>query len=262
MKGYLGCVQSKYCSAGRYYYGTCFRNAKDMDDGEPSGIKCYAGYTCPSSCNATAPSNVAVTAISPTKATVSWTPGTNGVSQSIYAGTNKTEVEQNCPAGIGPGKSCVVAATELDASQTSYTTGEVLSPGTVYYWRVVTFKDSACSANSSTARALSSCLLSPASAAMVAGASLTFTESVNSSAEVQKVDFSVSGGNISLSPTSDTGYPYQTRALALTPTNPNVTLGAAVYLTGDTNPACTSTSSVVVTLPGPWWQVKDMEFLS
>jgi len=60
MKGYLGCVQSKYCSAGRYYYGTCFRNAKDMDDGEPSGIKCYAGYTCPSSCNATAPSNVVV----------------------------------------------------------------------------------------------------------------------------------------------------------------------------------------------------------
>jgi len=60
MKSYLGCVQSKYCSAGRYYYGTCFRNAKDMDDGEPSGIKCYAGYTCPSSCNATAPSNVVV----------------------------------------------------------------------------------------------------------------------------------------------------------------------------------------------------------
>jgi len=60
MKGYLGCVQSKYCGPGRYHTSSCFRNARDMDDGEPSGIKCYAGYTCPSSCNATAPSNVAV----------------------------------------------------------------------------------------------------------------------------------------------------------------------------------------------------------
>jgi hypothetical protein len=83
-------------------------------------VKCWQeACGCTPLCGATAPANVIVSAISPTKATVSWTPETNGVSQSIYAGTNKTEVEQNCPNGIGPGKSCVVADTGLTLPKAS-----------------------------------------------------------------------------------------------------------------------------------------------
>jgi len=97
------------CVCGSYKITDCAK----ADNCPKSGLGNFCGYdkngnkkyyctrtfcnTCPS-CDTTAPSNVAVTAVSPTRATVTWMPGANGVSQSVYAGTDKTKVEQNCPA--------------------------------------------------------------------------------------------------------------------------------------------------------------------
>ncbi|SRR5581483_1037276 len=251
------------CKCGKTTTTECTKSCNSTEGGlcgyTAKGVPKYWCTTsfcnkCPT-CNTTAPSNLNVTAVSPTKATASWTPGSNGVSQSIYAGTDKTEVEKNCPAGAGPGLSCAVADTGLSATQTSYTSGDVLSPGTVYYWRVVTYKDSGCSSASTTVRAVSSCLLSPASATLTVGSTQVFTTSVNSSSEIQKVNFNASSGNISINPGSDSSYPFQTTATALNQTASPVTLTGSVYLTGGVNSACSSTASVIVLNPGPWWQV-------
>jgi len=94
-------VHNKGCVCGSYKITDCAKadNCQGKDQGDFCGYDkrgnkkyyCTTTFcnTCPS-CNTTAPSNVAVTAVSPTRATVTWTPGANGVSQSVYAASGES----------------------------------------------------------------------------------------------------------------------------------------------------------------------------
>jgi hypothetical protein len=70
---------------------------------------------------------------------------------------------------------------------------------------------------------------------------------------VSKVTFSSSNNGIVESSGSDTSHPYITTATAVSLGTATITaeavMGWAVV--------CFNTASVTVTLPGPWWQVKD-----
>lgn len=220
----------------------------------------YETYNCVSTCSATAPTNLTITPLSLTSSRANWTPGTGGVSQSIYIGSNKTDVEANCASG-----SCAVAVTTLGATQSNYTTGSVLSPGTTYYYRVVNVGGAACSANSSTATSLLSCSLNPTALSLSPGQNSNITASVNASPDILRVDFASSSPSASVSPASDATYPYSTTVTANS--TGNATITATVYYTGGTVacqtgsasfPGSQSTSVTVLNTPA-WWQVKDSD---
>lgn len=59
----------------------------------------YDTYNCVSVCASTAPANVSFTPISLTSARLNWTPGSGGVTQYVYVGSNKSDVEANCASG-------------------------------------------------------------------------------------------------------------------------------------------------------------------
>lgn len=223
---------------------------------------CKAGENCVSgncvapqpSCNTTAPANLAVTRISPTKGTITWTPGANGTEQKIYVGANKTEVDASCPGTGSP--ACVVIVTGLPTSQTSYTTGDVLISRTVYYWRIVNYKNPVCSSGpASDAIAVSSCSLLPLSASLQTGETTTLTTSVNASSEIQQVTYDSSNNGIATATTPDAASPYETTVTAVSPGSSTVTNN--VIIGGATN--CSDVSDVTVTAPAPWWQVVDAD---
>ena len=170
----------------------------------------YAGCnTCPV-CATTQPTNVVVTQNSPTSATVTWTPGTGGNGQAIYIGMNQAAVESDCTL---PG--CSTWTISLTSTQSSYFTGDVLSAGDIYYFRIVNFNSALanCMSRSATVSSLSSCSLSPTVLSLAPTNTATLTAVVNANALIQRVDFSSSNSSIvSVSPTSDTTYQYQTIA--------------------------------------------------
>ncbi len=88
-----------------------------------------------------------------------------------------------------------------------------------------------------------------------AGVSGGLTASVNSSSEIQRVDFSSSNpSTASVAPGSDSSYGYQTQVTGNQVGSATVT--GDVYFTGPTL-ACSATTAVGVISPGPWWQVED-----
>jgi hypothetical protein len=89
-------------------------------------------------CSATAPTGLALSATNGTGVMVSWTPGTGGAYQMLRVGTNQADVNSGCPANT-----CVTKVDNFPANQNSYQlTG--LTPGTTYFWRVVTFNSATC----------------------------------------------------------------------------------------------------------------------
>jgi len=78
-----------------------------------------------------------------TSAVLGWIPGDGGSQQLIRIGTDQTEVQSGCPGGAGPGLGCAVAES-LPLSQSGYITGDILSPETTYYWRVVEYDQGSC----------------------------------------------------------------------------------------------------------------------
>lgn len=212
----------------------------------------YTTYACVPICNTTAPVITGITKLSPTKATINWTAGTGGSKQKIFIGANKSLVESNCVGNQSP--ACVVNKQNLTASQTSYTTGNVLSFGTVYYVRVINSGGSSCNSNSQTAKFLSSCLLSPSAVTKNINQTQDLISNLSSSTEITKVKYtSNSTGVASVSPANDTSYVYKTTATAKSVGNATVT--SDVYFGSVIT--CTANSTVSVIDPKPWWQIKD-----
>jgi hypothetical protein len=91
---------------------------------------------------------------------------------------------------------------------------------------------------------------------MVKSDSQVLTSTVNSSSSVQSVSFSSNNSSVvTVNPSSDTTYAYQTTLSAVNTGNAtitsNVTIGGVV--------ACTGTADITVSPPGPWWQIKDSD---
>lgn len=222
-----------------------------------TGTKCGTGkkwcfkLVCPT-CDAGAPSDLAVERTGFTTSKVTWTPGTGGYSHKLYVDADKTKVEADCASGCFYTKENAVSGEIVSG----------LAMGTVYYYRVVNYKDSACSTPSPTVAYLSSCQLSPPSWPMSVGNSKLFTVSAsqNSFNEIQKVDFSTNPsatGYFTFTP-SDPSAPYQSNVTAQSPTSGAIALKGDVYFNGNPNSVCTSNNAdISVTGQGAWWQVKD-----
>uniref|UniRef100_A0A831YYV2 PA14 domain-containing protein n=1 Tax=candidate division WWE3 bacterium TaxID=2053526 RepID=A0A831YYV2_UNCKA len=102
--------------------------------------------TCSSPCSTTAPSGLNATAITATSAQLNWTPGTGGTKQLVRLDDSQTDVQNDCPGGVGPGAGqCLLKDDDVPSGQSSYSTGSILSPGTRYYFRIVEYKDATCS---------------------------------------------------------------------------------------------------------------------
>lgn len=246
------------CGPGTYQCngGCCdIQITPPPDTGGPGG---------PGSCSITAPTNLGVTPTSATSSHLTWTPGTGGTSQAIFVGANQTEVNSGCPGLASP--SCVVSTT-VSGSQSSYDTGNVLSTGTIYYYKIFnldTFNN--CSAGSNTKIALSSCLISPSGSITIPfGGNQNISTQVNSSSAITNVFYSLSPTGYAsfnsvgfVSTLTDASYPYGTTAYGLA--------SGSTQITSEVNSAsgtlCTDTATINVSSPQAWWQVKDSDVQS
>lgn len=90
----------------------------------------------------TAPSGLNCTAVTATSAQLNWTPGAGGVNQLIRLDTDLADVTSGCPGGVGPGPGqCLLKDDAVPLGQSTYGTGSILSPETLYYWRIVEYRN-------------------------------------------------------------------------------------------------------------------------
>lgn len=217
-----------------------------------------------SSCTETAPTNLSTTRTSATSAVLNWTPGTGGAYQALWVSTNP-DPQTGCSGSGGGTSACPVrldsATAPLTSEINSYEINNLLTPGTIYYWKIMNLQDSSCYLSATTVYG-SSCGLSASSYNIGVGQSQIITSSVASGTNVQNVTFASNPTYLAVSPASDVAYPYQTLITGVQDTGGStVNLVSNVYATGGTL-ACSSTSTVAVTPPQPWWQVKDSDVSS
>jgi hypothetical protein len=205
-----------------------------------------------SACDATKPTNLSVNRVpvSGPNAEFKWTPGTNGIKQYLYVGTNLEKVGSDCSTG------CIVKEENLSSSMSKYPASgsQALSSGMVYYWRVGTYKNAACPIKWSTPTAihLSSCDLTPSSQSLFIGQSGVLISGVFSSPEITSVNFSGGGGFVNLTPL----VPPVFNKINVT----GASSGGPATLTGSVVPAalnCSDTASVTVNDNPAWWRVID-----
>ena len=216
------------------------------------------------SCTETAPTNLSATRTNSTSAVLNWTPGTGGSYQALWVSTNP-DPQTGCSGSGGGTSTCPVrldsATAPLTSETDSYEIDNLLTPGTIYYWKIMNFQNGSCYLSATSVYG-SSCGLSSSSYTIGTGQSQIITSSVASGSNVQNVTFASNPTYLNVSTASDTVYPYQTLITGVATTNGGtVNLVSNLYATGGTL-ACTSTSTVAVTPPQPWWQVKDSDVSS
>jgi len=183
---------------------------------------------------------------------LNWTPGANGIKQMLYVGDTKTKVESGCPDGVGSGLGCSVKEENLSSGAGGYANLSALEPGRVYYWRVVNFQDAVCANPASAGLFVDSCLLNPSSLTLRLDDPATpLISQVYSSADITRADFSPSNANVSVNPSSDSTYTYQTAVTAAAVGTSTIT--GTVVLTGGVND-CNDMVNTAVPPVGPWWQ--------
>ncbi|OGM78732.1 hypothetical protein A2366_03955 [Candidatus Woesebacteria bacterium RIFOXYB1_FULL_33_9] len=205
------------------------------------GKKWCATLTCPA-CTAVAPANILIVNPSNSSAIISWTSGTGGldpIDERLYVCSNSDYTN------------CVVNGT----TETSPKTVTGLATGSFYYVKVVNYKDTACSAET-TSKFLSSCDLTPISATLNPTETQVFSSDLKASTENPTVTFASTDTEVAtVSPTTGAT---QTTATAIsvgdTNINVDVTVGGTSY--------CTDTSPLTVLASGPWWQVIDGDVLT
>jgi hypothetical protein len=193
----------------------------------------------------------------------------------LYIGTDKNAVSQHGTLTGGcPGPGCLLKMT-FDSTATTYTTGDILAPGTVYYFYVVTSEKLKCVGLG--AARLSSCDLRPAVLNLKAEQSWLVEADVNSNEVIKQVDFTAGSTDILVNPATDWTYLYQTNVTAVNPTD-NASLTANVVLNeieyGQAEGCdidyhllgvdCSGSTSVYIVpaISEAWWQVKDSDVLT
>ena len=246
-----------------------------LDNGIPSiknGTWCesFPGYTfrqdcslwtCEPICSLTAPG---ITSIVPdpdqASAVINWNPGTGsgaGGIQELYVGEVEAEVNSGCPGNVSP--ACVVKEEALPNTVSVYNTfysGNNLTVGTVYYVKIVNFKNDTCE-STDTDSFVSSCTLDPAVASLSIGGTQAFQMLTSYSTAITRVDFSSSAGGVaSVAPATDDGTgdgTYITTATGVS--NGAATLTGEVIMNGGT--VCTDTADITVNgNAGAWWQAQ------
>lgn len=257
--GCLECVKPLTCGGGSYPCN------KDGGSCCPMGITPTPGPNPspgpgpnpPPSCTVTAATNLVATKTSPTSATLSWTPGAGGVYQAMWVSTNP-EPQVGCAGSLGGTSVCPIrldsGTVTLPSNTGAYSIDNLLIPGTVYYWKIMTVATDTCYVSS---WALFPCDLSPSPLTISQGQTRTVYSTIPSSAGIRNVTFASSNtSTLTVNPASDITYIYQTLARAIL--QGSATITSNVYNVGGVL-ACTSTVPVTLLPPSPWWQVRDSD---
>lgn len=93
-------------------------------------------------CQVTPPADLSVSWISSYQSTLMWKPGSGGTKQLLRIGEDLNEVNSGCPGNPGT-TPCAVKEDALSVDQNAYKS-KVFTPGKLYYFRVVTYKDESC----------------------------------------------------------------------------------------------------------------------
>jgi len=234
---------------GNLTYGTTYYIAvKAFNCNPDTGQYTVPVYSC------TAPNIISVARTQVSSDTspvrITWTPGTNTLSQTVYVGTNKNGVTNNCPGGAN-WPSC--QAFSVSKTATTYTT-PALTAGTVVYVKVTS--GDICNKSSAIQPYVSSCVASPTNLVMgVNSSAVVQTQITDPNGAISRVTYSSANTALAtVNPATDTdgsnGYK--------TTVSSNATAGSTsvtnnVY-TGATL-ACTAQNSVTVIANNPWWQV-------
>jgi hypothetical protein len=226
--------------------------------------RCCQKSICAATCYTVVPTNLSVTYDSGTKATLTWTPGGGGYVQKIYVGTSESVVRNGCPGGVGVA-GCVVVKENIGKTQSSFTTTNVLVPGSTYYWMVVDYKNSSCFKNSDpysstyTPPVSPTCTLNLTGYPTVeaGGGTTTYTAAVTNilNGTVGQVNFVSNKTSVATVTSPDSSTPYTTTVTGVSTTGSPATITANAIMNGVTT--CTDTLDVAVTNVGAWWQVKD-----
>lgn len=216
------------------------------------------------SCVETAPTNLTSVAVSPTSATLNWTPGAPGGAspyQALWVSTN-SDPQAGCAGSLGGTATCPVrqdsSTLPLTSSQNTFTITNLLTANTTYYWEVMNLQASNCF-QTAISSLMSSCSVSPASITLNQGSFQTISSSLTTGNGIQNVIFSTPDvTKISVSPASDNTFQYQTVVTGLNTTTTPANVKSDFYNTFG-KLACTANTSVTVLSTKPWWQVENSD---
>lgn len=107
--------------------------------GTPRSTPTPTPSSTPTACSATAPTGLSTTALLPNSATLKWTPGKGSTRQLLRVAATKQGVTTGCVSAP-----CIIKVDNLTPTTNSYNTEGILSPGTTYWWRVVTWGSASC----------------------------------------------------------------------------------------------------------------------
>lgn len=213
-------------------------------------------------CTETAPTNLTSTRVSPTSATLSWTPGTPGGSgpyQALWVSTNPNP-QTGCAGSNGGTATCPVrrdtSTSPIPTDQTGYTITNLLTANKVYYWEVANIQSASCY-KAVTTSLMSSCSVSPSVITINQGSTQVISSTLTNGTGIQKVNFtSNQPTNVSVNPATDTTFQYQTTISGLNPTTTPATVTSDFYTTTGTL-ACSASTKVTILPIDPWWQVEN-----
>jgi len=218
-------------------------------------------------CSVSAPSNSNVNNLTPTSVTLDWLEGTGGTSANLLRlGEDINEVEANCPGVLGV--PCLVA-TELTRGIQTYNTGNILTPGTTYYWRIAEYDvgtgddidfGGVCNDTDSEAftTPVASCSITLLDITLNGvGDTQTATVSITdeTGGTIDQVEFIPFDPGIATVTSPDLAPSFSTDATG-------VSLGSTTYtatatMVDEGNIQCVDTASINVNNPPGWWQVKE-----
>lgn len=230
------------------------------------GDSCVSDPPPPPGCDATAPSNLSADSItSGYEAFLNWNIGANGNSERLKLDTSQNKVANGCPYP----NNCLIEKNFTNPATNNYYTGDYgtgnnLSKGTNYYWKIINRKSASCQA-SRTSNFITNCAVNASDINTNKGAKINNWSpnsiNVTKNSYISKVVFTSGNSSIlSVNPSQDTSSPFQTNLEGMSVGT--TTLKVQVYYAYDGRVGCSTDVSVDVGRPLAWWQVREADVVT